>query len=108
MDAPPAVLKEAQNLLARHLLQVADNNRFFTQQKYFEQGASAGHLLATIIRSQRASAHIAKLESAEGVEVLEGADILRVLSSYYETLYASKFSQPKHNRAWKTLFYVRR
>lgn len=38
------------------------------------------------------SAHIVKLVSADRMEVSEGVDILRVLSDYYETLYASKFS----------------
>lgn len=34
---------------------------------------------------------IVKLISSDGAEVMNGADILKVLVSYYEHLYASKF-----------------
>lgn len=44
------------------------------------------------MRSQRGSVHIAKLVSSGGVEVTESADILEVLTVYYQDLYASKFS----------------
>lgn len=76
-----------KKLLADHLLKAADNKRFFIQQKYFEQGESAGHQLATIICSQQTSTHITKLVSSKGV-----AYILRVLLAYFKTLYTSRFS----------------
>lgn len=84
-------MEEAQKLLADLLLQVADNKIFFLQQKHFDQGESSGHLLATNLRSQQSS-YITKLISASGIQVEEGKDILKVLHTYYDNLYASKFS----------------
>lgn len=50
------------------------------------------HLLATVVRSQQGSVHIAKLALCGGAEVTEGADILDVLTMYYKHLYTSKMS----------------
>lgn len=82
-------LEEAQKSLADHLLHRADDKRFFLQQKYYDQGESAGHLLATVVRSQMGSSHITKLISEDGVEVTDGNDISNVLMSFYRSLYSS-------------------
>lgn len=76
VENPSAVAKvdweEAQQLLKDHMMLIADNKRFFIQQKYFLEGESAGHLLVTIVKSQQGPSHVAKLVRVDGVEVTEG------------------------------------
>lgn len=88
--AAKAAWEEAQKLLRDHMLSRADNKRFFTQQKYFIEGESSGHLLATVVKAQQGSSHIASLMGNNGAVVTEAADILETLQNYYERLYSSR------------------
>lgn len=72
------------------MLDKAQHKRFFTQQKYFIEGESAGHLLATIIQAQRGSQHISKLVRVDGSEVTEDVDVLATLKDFYVHLYTSR------------------
>lgn len=81
---------EAQSLLKDHMLTMADNKRFFTKQKFFMEGESAGHLLATVVRSQQGSSHIVKLSKGNGEWATEDVDILGVLRNFYYDLYTSR------------------
>lgn len=82
--------EEAQQLLKYQMLSMAENKRFFLKQKYFLEGESAGHLLATIVKSQQGSSHVARLVKEDGTEVMEGKDILDTFSCYYKPLYSSR------------------
>lgn len=51
------------------------------------EGESAGHLLATIVKSR--SSHIARLVRGDGEVVVEGHDVIAVLRDFYGHLYSS-------------------
>lgn len=72
------------------MLNMAENKRFFVKQLYFVEGENAGHLLATIVKSQQGSSHIAKLVREDGGVVVEAPDILGVLKEFYVSLYSSR------------------
>lgn len=61
------------------------------------EGESAGHLLATIVRSQQGPSCIARLIQDDGVEVTENMDILDVLQGFYEQLYSSRCEGSKED-----------
>lgn len=90
-DRARADWTEAQDMLKNHMLSVADNKRFFLKQKYFMEGESAGHLLATIVRSQQGPSHIARLVRDDGAEITGNVDVLNEMRSFYEQLYTSRF-----------------
>lgn len=72
------------------MLDKANHKRFFTQQKYFMKGKSAGHLLATVIQAQRGTHHISRLMRADGSEATVGVDVLATLQDFYAHLSTSK------------------
>lgn len=60
------VWEEAWKVYDAHLMEVAQQKRFFTQQTYFEDGEKADHLLALVAKAQRGSSHILAVHTAKG------------------------------------------
>lgn len=86
------IWKRAQEEPDAHLLESASNKRFFLQQKYFEEGERAGHMLATIARAQLGSSYITNLKGVDGVTVSDTEDIMQIMSRFYENLYSTKLA----------------
>lgn len=82
--------RHAQEELNAHLLESASNKHFIWKQTYFEEGEQAGHMLATIARAQSGSSFIASLKGADGVLVSDTVDIMRIMHTFYETLYSTR------------------
>lgn len=82
----------AQSLHQQVILTTAENKRFFTQRKYFEEGENTGHVLAVTARSQQGESHIETIQDSAGNKVRDVAQILDVFSIFFKELYASKVS----------------
>lgn len=48
----------SQEKYAQVAIKKAENKRFFLQQPYFEEGEGTGHILASVVKTQRPSSLI--------------------------------------------------
>lgn len=89
LNADRLIWEEAQKVYNAHLMEVAQQKRFFARQKYFEEGEKASHLLALVAKAQRSSSYILAARTAEGEVVSKPSDILPVFHAFYSDLYTS-------------------
>lgn len=84
---------EAHKALDDHLLQQAEKKRFFLRQRYYIEGESSGHLLASIAKAQRGSSLITEIKTSGGDTVSDPRQILGEFHTFYRALYTSRFAK---------------
>lgn len=94
-QADRLIWDEAQKAYNTHLMELAQQKRFFARQTYFEEGEKAGHLLALVAKAQRGSSFILAVRTVEGEVVTTTNDILPVFHTFYADLYTSRLTYSK-------------
>lgn len=80
----------AQSMSRQVELQLAENKRFFLQQKHYEVEETTRHMLAMLICNRQSSAHVDQLYNSHGCISTSTKDILEAFHSFYKDLYTSK------------------
>lgn len=77
--------------MLKHLsLQLAENKRFFLQQKHFEEGETTGHMLAMLAKSLQPPSHIVAVKDAQGAPCYSTQSIKDSFSIFFQDVYTSK------------------
>lgn len=80
----------SQSVLSQLSLQLAKNKCFFLQQKHFEEGENAGHMLALLAKTQQSPSHIAAVTDAYGVPHYSTQAIIKIYRDFFKDVYTSK------------------
>lgn len=75
---------------AQTIIPLAENKRFFLQQKQFEEGENRGHMLALLAKSQQASSHIVAVANPQGTICYSTQDIIDTFKDFFQEVYTSK------------------
>lgn len=83
---------QSQQQYASVAIQKAENKSFFLQQPYFEEEEGTAHLLATIVKAQRPSMYVSKMQTTLNNIVFGTPEIVYVFCEFFQTLHSSKVS----------------